>query len=556
MHDDDHPLLIAYVSGDLPPDAARAFAARIEADPALQAELAGLRAVRELLDRDAQWGERSGADAPPPHLVDAILRAEVLARPPELRTAIAKRRDARPFLAKVTTWLVGGGVLAGAAAAVLLVAQADRQAPRTAAEAAQVAMRDAPAAAPAPMAAPMDAPAVANADPMASDLRLDEPKLEAAARAERKRELSGDDGQGFGRAAGAFADGAPAQDLKAAVATRGKADAVEREAPGAAPLGGGATLGRAGELATGSSSTSASSPIPVVAPPPPKTPMPASKSPAPDPPPPPAVLAKEARAVDEDDAAPAKKGEAQSKQPDALAQEEGAYAGDKVVAAPAPARPAATTTPPAEKDSTTPTTKDNEKAKAKKAPVSAGPPALSPEMKKLADETRAARQQDAAKSTEKPEATKQRTDADRARRTQAAQMALATGARELGLGRAMEAIDAFEEADVLDRGVGALGVDPVVGQMRAYEQLKRYDDVLKLVPRLPADAQKPGVADGLLIAARAAEARGDARRATDLYNKVATVRAKRAEAQKALRRMAMDDAAEAAPKAAAPAAKE
>ena len=56
--------------------------------PALQAELQGLRAVRRLLDDDTAFGVDSGADLPPAHLFDAILRAEVAARPDVIRQAI------------------------------------------------------------------------------------------------------------------------------------------------------------------------------------------------------------------------------------------------------------------------------------------------------------------------------------------------------------------------------------------------------------------------------------------------------------------------------------
>ncbi len=81
--------LLAYAYGELPAPAARAVERRLQGDAELQAELAGIMATRELFGRDARWGMDTKVDLPPPHLVDAIVRAEALARPAAIRDARA-----------------------------------------------------------------------------------------------------------------------------------------------------------------------------------------------------------------------------------------------------------------------------------------------------------------------------------------------------------------------------------------------------------------------------------------------------------------------------------
>ena len=120
--------LLAFLDGQLEPSAHAAFEARLSADPALRAEVEGLQAVRGLLDNDATWGVASKIDVPPPHLLQAILTAEVAARPDAIRQAAALSRDPardpkRPLWARLSSWLVGGGALVGATAAILVVSQ-------------------------------------------------------------------------------------------------------------------------------------------------------------------------------------------------------------------------------------------------------------------------------------------------------------------------------------------------------------------------------------------------------------------------------------------------
>jgi hypothetical protein len=118
-------LMLAYVYGELSESAASAFEEQLAGDPDLRAEVDGLLATRELLDMDVRYGEQSGLDEPPPHLREAIFRAEALARPAELRDASIQRaaplQEPPPLLHRLSTWLLGGGLALGAAAAALVV---------------------------------------------------------------------------------------------------------------------------------------------------------------------------------------------------------------------------------------------------------------------------------------------------------------------------------------------------------------------------------------------------------------------------------------------------
>lgn len=118
----DDDLVLAALDGNANSDASASVSS------SLRAEIDGLRAVRALLDDDAAWGERSGVDAPPPHLLDAIVRAEVAARSDVVRQAMSAASapsapSAPSVWQRLSSWLVGGGVLVGAAAAMLIVVQ-------------------------------------------------------------------------------------------------------------------------------------------------------------------------------------------------------------------------------------------------------------------------------------------------------------------------------------------------------------------------------------------------------------------------------------------------
>ena len=128
----DEALMLAYVYGELEASDARAFAKRLDAEPDLRAEVDGMKAAHSLFGRDAAWGLASGVDVPPPHLVDAIVRAEALARVPAVREAMLKRgASSSTFTAKLARWLIGGGVLVAGAATVMIVVTRPAHAPAT-----------------------------------------------------------------------------------------------------------------------------------------------------------------------------------------------------------------------------------------------------------------------------------------------------------------------------------------------------------------------------------------------------------------------------------------
>ncbi|MBM4280034.1 MAG: hypothetical protein FJ137_04545 [Deltaproteobacteria bacterium] len=123
----DDALVLAYVDGTLGEAARAAFAARLGAEPALRAEVEGLVALRALLADDARFGQDSGVDAPPAHLVDAIVRAEVAARPDAIRAAVLRAADDAAgrggWRARLSSWLVGGSLVGAGALALLVVVQ-------------------------------------------------------------------------------------------------------------------------------------------------------------------------------------------------------------------------------------------------------------------------------------------------------------------------------------------------------------------------------------------------------------------------------------------------
>jgi len=123
--------------------------------PSLRAELDGLRAVRSLLDDDAAWGQRSNTDVPPAHLLDAILRAEVVARPDAIRQAIVtapSTSTTKPLWARLSSWLVGSGVVVGAAAALLITIERVPEAQQAANNTMKAEVAQAPSPPPAPAA--------------------------------------------------------------------------------------------------------------------------------------------------------------------------------------------------------------------------------------------------------------------------------------------------------------------------------------------------------------------------------------------------------------------
>lgn len=217
--DHDTDLVLAYLDGQLEASAKASFEARLEAEPALRAEVDGLVALRGVLDDDLAWGDKSGVDAPPPHLLQAILTAEVAARPDEIRQAAALARapdaDKKTFWARFSSWIVGGGALVGAAAAVLIVVNQNPKAAELAAPAATTLPAPAPvlpAAEPSPEIADTASARTRRTTESSTGANrdADDPSDPNDAEAERQAEGAAYDGLGKAEAASAVKGAAQA----------------------------------------------------------------------------------------------------------------------------------------------------------------------------------------------------------------------------------------------------------------------------------------------------------------------------------------------------------
>lgn len=529
-------LLDAATEGTLDAHPLRAeMQVRLSTDPALRAEVDGLLAMRTLLDKDAQWGRDSGVDVPPPHLLSAILNAEVAARPDEIRQAVALARSApeaaknKPLWARLQSWWMGGGVALGAAAAVLFViSRTDLEpvAPTAAAPATTTA--DAAPRAEAPPPEPV-APDGDRGGASLADKKTDGKDNEDGKSRAEKRDANSNQKLADPDAADAYAgegDRKGGLDLDAP-------KAVER-----------AELKLEEKPAEKAAATTTKTPAP---PPPPKTEAPAKKAPA--------------RPADE-----------------AFAFDDGTVANSASNGGPAPTTPplatmAPSTTPPAPAPSTSVgsasgyTTaqestqgfsklrKAKEAKKIQREKESLGLGAAAPSAPS------AQRSNAPAADTLTP--TEAREDMERKKRLDDASMMLTSAERELSGGRAANALELAVRAEAA--AGTALGFVPASTQVRAYVALKRPQDAAKVATRLlQADSGDPVLVDGMIAGAGAAEAIGDRRLAERLLlkalapqNKDAPRRAKAQEQLNTLRARELRDRAQyEAPAAAAAPAKD
>jgi hypothetical protein len=114
--------ITAYLYGEMPETQVHAFEKRMQEDPDLLAEVEGLRATQEFLDADLKSGIENGADLPPPHLLNAIMRAEIIERPASIREAIiARSKKDEPWHKRFFLSLLGGGALATTAVVVIFI---------------------------------------------------------------------------------------------------------------------------------------------------------------------------------------------------------------------------------------------------------------------------------------------------------------------------------------------------------------------------------------------------------------------------------------------------
>jgi hypothetical protein len=488
---DDELLLEALEATRAGNGAAAAATARLAHDKALQAELEGLKAVSDLLKADAEWGAQSGTDAPPPHLLDAILRAEVAARPDAIRSAVAAASPvggapaapAASWWSRFSSWILGGGALVGAAAAVMLTvtrAPADVAAPKTAEAPAQLAA--APATPPAVTTPPPDsAPPPPPADGVAATLgdgfvegdgaiaagatrRLREEKasLATAMPADAKTgkadkaSTAGEDAPARDRSIGGLGANVGTVDLDDEASTRGAlsgAAGLGRK-DAAAPSG----LAQAGPGAAGSSGggmAPAEAEAPAAEPAAPMTTSPTSAPPAPQP------------------------------------------------AAPKPAPVRIISADEARKNFL----EARAKAEAKQEAV--------------AEAKGKAKAPAAAKKAAREEADAAREQMAREQRLQEANGVLVTAERELQFGRFSAALDLAQQAEAM-AGSG-LGLAPASTQARAYLGLKRFAAAARVASRLlPGSAASAQLVDGLIAGADAAVAIGDLRLAERLLTKAAS----------------------------------
>ncbi len=504
---DDDTLMLAYVYGELESDEVRAFEQRLEADPGLRAEVDGLLATRELLVEDARYGEASGVDLPPAHLTDAILRAEVLARPPEIRQAHA-RGASGGFLARIQLWFVGGGLAVAAAAALLLVVkEGSTPAPDMAAPAAESVPKQSeaqrPAAGMAKEGTGQDAlprGAVAEAEPEAAATFADapaEPLAEATASGLAEEvgglgKLSRDGARSSGGAGrGTLSD--PALEEKPQKAAEQRAEKQDKLALPTPPL---EALG-AGD-AEGFAPADAEEDA-------------ADRAPAKD-----AAKAKQkpGASLDEDirGGRLERAAEASEHKREQPVLQQGPARGMTTSGSSTSVAPSPSAAPPA-------------------------PPALPDVVRRQLAKKRSARSRAPARQSAKPGTELGQNN----ERFDALQLTLVTAERELSAGRALEALDLFTSVTRQDPRGALMGVVPYVGRMRALQALTRHAEVLALLPTVKRPGiQATGVPEGLLVAARSAEALGDFVLARQLYRELLVVKEQRKEAEAALARLDAD----------------
>lgn len=536
-------LIVAWLDGEMPSEERVAFEALLHRDPVLRAEVEGLRAVRDLLGRDRVFGEVSGVDAPPPHLLDAIVRAEPLARPAELRAAMERRRDLekkKPLWARMSTWLMGGGavLLGGTAALLLVIARKD-------------AVPQALESVAAPVSGSMSTSTIADraANQAASGPKevVDTP-VEKRLADQKAKDLGGQPSAEAPTAAPAGTrDGAAGLDSVA-----GDLQTHKLEEP-RAPATAAAELPNDGETApgkkraradVGNSARDSNSDKAGVT----------SLKPA-----------------DGKDDKHARENLAQTVSPGMglVGDVSGHGTGVGGVAgrgSPPPTPPAGTTTQSGPRPAPS-KTKSAEQARRELADAFANkrvPAATGANDDKAADEgdsaLRKPEEKRAAKKAPARDSMNPRAEIERAKRQQQAELAAAAGFRDLDNGQYEEALDSFTQARTLDRERN-LGLAPVAGQVRALLALQRPFDSARLAAGLlEADLSLPAMSPAVADGARAAEQAGDLRLAERLWQKLATQKTWAKEAQQSLGRvrhkraqMEMESAAQ-APAAAAPAA--
>lgn len=545
-------LMLAYVYGELSASDARSFEQRLDADPELRAEVEGLRATLDLLGRDAAFGESSGIDAPPAHLVDAIMNAEALERPAAIRQAALARATSSsppPLTARLARWLLGGGLVVGAAATVFLVVSTGNRSP----EATLGPAAAAPVAATPPSlldaAEPVTgvasaAPADDGIDEEKGGARADEAEDKAAEKsAEKKAEAAP------GAANGLFGELQPPR-AGADAEKRPRADSLSPAGPvlqlgGAAPDAPAAPERAQREARREAAGMDAPEAASLEEERPAKADAKAEGR-----------LAATSASADRDDAdaraldSGATRGAARAKDQAAPARSGDARAFADAPSSPPPPPPAARPAPP-----TSTTVPAAPAPPEEPAPAPEPAPARDAKPASTADEFDRAptvaprdvleknrRALSAKKRTAKPKASEGTAEMERTRQVELANIALLTGQRELQRKNWLMALDELVKAETLDPD-RALGATPVLGQMQAQVGLKRPADAVRTARRLlKRNLKEVDVVPALLYGAELAERAGDTRNARELWSRLLEAPAERAKARAALERLHRQEA--------------
>jgi len=521
MSPETEALMLAYVYGELEGEAEKAFEGQLASDPDLKAEVEGMLAMRDLLDADMAYGEESGLDEPPPHLRDAIFRAEALSPPPELKVAVvsASRPDEESWVKRFGAWLLGGGALVGAAAAATLVVGLSKQeAPEvrnlTADKSASAVEASVATASPDPTATPPEGGASAAFDDNKRDMAAaaDEPTGEPEPAADLEPAVTAAEGatSSLAKLQQAASDPrmpAPSQQAPMPLEAKDRKDmkALAGDFDDAidAP---GALVGKAVDSSSGRAGYGVAK-KPAPAPPP-------AKAAAPMAPEEESVASSFAdEAAEDDDERPAPKTARRASEPAST----GARAETRVRSigsdfggggAPAPA--------------------------AAPAPQSNEPPPLPEGLKEA---VASAKQKKAAKGKAIVE-TDRLSGAMREKNKQNAEMLLLSAFHELELGRPSDALALFEKAERQDPKGRELGIKPIVGQMLAWQALGNPNQVLVLFARIEsAGPLAEGAVQGYLVAGGAAEKLGRLTDAERIYQTLGKAPKGRRQAQAGLDRV-------------------
>jgi len=532
--------VLAYVAGELSPDARRAFEGEMARDPSLRAEVEGMLALQAMLDDDMHEGLHTGDDEPPPHLVDAIMRAEALLRPAEIRAAasglsISARDDHAPkssLVSRLSSWIFGGGaaVLVAGAFVFLVVTKDDAPSSSALFEPTLEVASDVPASERPTLAAPKGAgPDDAVLGGTGSN-KPAAPAEQASPRPDAERYQGspggGDERQNMAR------DGADV--AKKPTEAPAKRSRTGFDAPVSPEPISGAKLDALGSKTATSTGGEyvVDSPGALVGKAKPRREVAADEDAAQ----PAAEPALQAQRADQNQSADKKAFDVAMRDSDgaggfavenskesafsqaerraAKSAESEADDASPREASPSDVAPPSTTSvakdaKPSPRGSSAPGRASAFGGAAPAPQASKGPPPLSPEEGALLRSVRGAELEKEQKKKSESKTAKSVEQAAAARREMDIEMMFATANSEFARGQLESALSTYVEAAALDEKGKVLGVLPHVGRMRTLNRLGRFNEALALVPKLKSVPSRPeDLAEGYLQAGDAAYALG------------------------------------------------